>query len=223
MQITGLIFFGDSVFSGAGTSNRQYGCAKIVKNSLNIDVSIRGKHRYTSKKALEGMFDGVLLRKEYSHVVVIFGNNDSWFNQYGKPRIDLENFEKNMTTIVSSIRDNGQMLALCNLQPIDAKKFLNHFPQYVEICKKNRIEPFLWHKNYNGVIEKISKLLNVPLIDIRSQLERLNVDVVADDGLHPNDSGHRIIADSILATLCRIDKTLQVSTRYKNNAQVIMD
>ena len=48
------------------------------------------------------------------------------------------------------------------------------------------------------------------MVDIRGSLETRVHEVTASDGVHPNNVGHRIIAETVLKTLESIDPHLGV-------------
>ena len=213
MMIKGIVCFGDSIIAGTGASDRQKCCAKLVKHSLNVPVALKGKNRDTSEMGLRRIFEDVLTHDDHSHVVILIGNNDCWFNSDGKPYINLQDFQSNLTEIVRQVRKNGQMPLLCNLQPIDNTKFFSSFPIQKLICEKTNINPFLWQQTYSNAIQSLSGQMGVVLIDIRGKLGSQVKQYIGNDGLHPNDKGHAIIANEIILTLHHLDNSLQIFSK----------
>ena len=207
--ISGVICFGDSILAGIGASDRQFGCAKLVKASLCVPVSLRGRNRDTSLLGLKRIESNVLDQKNYSHVVVLFGNNDSWVDENGKPYISLEQFEVNMNKILDLIEDNGQVATVCNLQPLDIVRFTKVFPAVFKVTEKVGVDPVQWQKKYSDCIEAICHQRKNFFINIREPLNEDILTTISSDGIHPNDKGHRIIADCIISALSRIDSSLQ--------------
>ncbi len=197
----GIICFGDSILSGTGASSREKGCAKRLKDVLNIPVSLRSCNRDTSREGLSRVERDVIENDPYSHVLILFGNNDCWIRDNNQPEVSFEEFRGNMETMVGRIRQSGRVTILLNLQPLDNVKFLNSFPEYKEKQKTLFISPLEWQKKYSDGVEQIASKLGVDLIDIRSPLQVKLTDAIGMDGLHPNDFGHELIANTILAYL----------------------
>ena len=104
-KITGIILFGDSVLCGTGASCRQYGCGKLLKYSLsNMPVLIKGRNRDTTRDGLERLQTNVLDQESYSHVIVLFGNNDCRLVEQNKPSISLEEYKSNLHKMIQHIK-----------------------------------------------------------------------------------------------------------------------
>ncbi len=208
-KIQGLVCFGDSIFAGTGASDRQIGSAKLIKNILTIPVSLQGRNRDTSEMAIRRLEKDILsLGKEYTQVIVLLGNNDCWLDTNGEPRITLETFEANMVRIINLIQANGREAIICNLQPIHDKNFLITFPEYQDFFKKSKFKPTELQEVYSNKIENICKKFNLVMIDIREEFLDSAGTLMADDGIHPNDLGHKKIAKKIISTLGKLDISL---------------
>ena len=220
MGITGLIIFGDSILAGTGASDREFGCAKLVKNGLGIPVSLRARNWNTSRDGLGRLEEDVIMQPQFSHVLVLFGNNDSWLSGPGQSKVPLEEFRKNLLEIVSRIKNNKQFPLLCNLQLINQEVFMRKFPELDEYRKVMKLTANQIHQQYNDAIERIANELGFGFIDIRSKLNSSSEECIADDGIHPNDAGHKIMAEVILQYLQQIDITLKIlktSSTAKHN------
>lgn len=208
-MITGLIFFGDSVLAGTGASEREKGCAKIVKDSLSIPASLKGRNWNTSQDGLDRLEQDVIKQKSFSHVIILFGNNDCWLMEPGQPKINIERFRENMRSIVNRVNSNKQIPILCTLQPIDFKRFSSIKSQELLAFGKNiELNPEELQKQYSRSIFDLANDLKVCCVDLRAKLEASTEDVIALDGIHPNDKGHTIIASSIMSFLNSLDSTL---------------
>jgi acyl-CoA thioesterase I len=211
MKISGVIFFGDSVLAGTGASARELGCAKLVKDYVSIPVSLKARNWNTSKDALARLEQDVLKQTSFSHVVILFGNNDCWLEGPDKPKIPLVDFIENMQIIIEKILSNGQTPILSTLQLIDIERFVLQFPELLGYEKKSRLDIAQFQEIYNQEILKISEAKRILLVDIRTPLKiaSQNKDLIALDGIHPNDYGHQIIAEEITAFLKRLDPATQ--------------
>ncbi len=201
MAITGLIFFGDSILAGTGASTRDLGCAKLVKSALTFPVSLRTRNWNTSEDGLQRLSSDVLSQKDLSHVFILFGNNDCWFQADGVPKIAINKMHQNLIEMGTKIKNNGQVPIFCNLQPINSKKLFNAYPELCSISKSAETDPSKLQGMYSKEIKRIADLLDCQMIDIRLPLESEIEFVLSDDGLHPNDRGHRVIALQILKRL----------------------
>ena len=59
---------------------------------------------------------------------------------------------------------------------------------------------YRWHDMYNKALFEISEVTRTDIIDITSAFENYNGDIrslFCTDGIHPNEEGHRLIANSI--------------------------
>lgn len=164
---------------------------------------------------MDRLGEDVLKQRNYSHVLILFGNNDCWLMGPNQPKISIENFRKNMVSVAKQIEDNGQTPVFCNLQPIDFVRFSKLFPELLEYRKKMEWDPSALQKKYSGEVESLAQAGKYACVDIRSNLERSSEEVIAQDGIHPNDLGHRLIADVILAFLRAIDPSMALATMEK--------
>ncbi len=207
----GLIIFGDSVLAGTGASDRELGCAKLIKSALKIPVSLRARNWNTSRDGLERLEEDVIMQPQYSHVLIFFGNNDGWLIGAGQPKVPIEEFRKNLSEIIFRIKNNNQSPLLCNLQLIDQLTFISKFPELNEYRKCINLTAEQIHLQYSDTVEGVARKCGVDVIDIRSGLKQFPEKCIAEDGIHPNDRGHKIIADVILQYIQKLDGTLAMS------------
>jgi lysophospholipase L1-like esterase len=205
MSINGVILFGDSIFAGMGATERDFGCAKIIKSNLSIPVSLKARNWNTSADGLKRLDNDVIAQAELSHVLILFGNNDCWITKEGKAKVSIEEFRQNLACIVERIKVNNQVPIICNLQPIDSERLFKVRPDLLDYRSKLKYDPSHWQAQYSQMVESVATELNSDWINIRATL-KIQLDlVVAADGLHPTDQGHKIIADMILQYLKKID------------------
>ena len=103
------------------------------------------------------------------------------------------------------IKKIGKEAVLLSLPPIDLTKYFDY------ISKKLNADNILkwmegnkqfltnWHERYNIEVFKLAINKDIPIIDITSKfLEIKNYsNLLCDDGIHPNEKGHKIIAEAI--------------------------
>ena len=218
-KIKGIIFFGDSVLAGTGAPEREKSCAKLVKSALEIPISLRARNWNTSQDGLARLEDDVLKQSQFSHVVLLFGNNDGWLIGPNQPKVTLDQFRKNLYQIVDLIQQNRQIPLFCNLQLINEKLLVKQFPYLEEFQKKMDINIEQIQTQYNEVVEKVVEKYKINLIDIRTQLKNSHMNTIFEDGIHPNDDGHQIIARTILRNLKDLEPFLQLSSKNTNHIE----
>ena len=56
-----------------------------------------------------------------------------------------------------------------------------------------------WHERYNIEVFKLAINKDIPIIDITSKILEINnySNLLCDDRIHPNEKGHKIIAEAI--------------------------
>ncbi len=205
MTVTGVILFGDSILAGTGATERDLGCAKIIKKNLSIPVSLKARNWNTSEDGLKRIDNDVIAQAGLSHVIILFGNNDCWVTEQEKAKVPIEEFKQNLIQIAKRIKANNQVPVLANLQPIDSGQLFKVKPDLLDYRSKIKYDPAAWQAQYSQMVESVATELGSDWVDIRTALKAQSDLVIAADGLHPNDQGHKIIADEILKYFKRID------------------
>ena len=196
-----IILFGDSVLFGTGASHRNFGCGRILRSLLSdIEVVIKGRNDDTTYQGLERLNRDVLLRNGPAFVIILFGNNDCRLNASDKAIVSLTEYKDNLAKIISIIKSNNKVPIISNLQPIDSELFYKSLP-HIKKFMINISSPRDWHEKYSCACEGIAKQTNIKLADIRSVLLEHGRDVISQDGLHPNNLGHKIIAEKFSEVL----------------------
>lgn len=213
--------FGDSVLKGVILENDKY---RVSKNNFAsiceevLDIKIENKAKFGStiavgEKSIERNLD-IIKSSTGSYVVMEFGGNDCDFNWKEisenpeadhKPNSEIKHFVTVYTELIKGIKDMGKMPVLLSLPPIDAKKYflkISNGLNAENILKwMNGNKQFItnWHERYNIEVFKLALNNSVPVIDITSKfLEEKNYSkFLCDDGIHPNEEGHRLIAEAI--------------------------
>ncbi len=200
-MINKVILFGDSVLFGTGASGRNLGCGRILKTLLpRIPVIIKGRNRDTTKDALQRIDKDVLDDKDSAAVIILFGNNDCRLQGIDKPVVSLFEYEDNLSRIIARIKSNKKIPILSNLQPIDSLIFHKTLPGMKKLMASIN-SPKEWQREYSLACGKVAARENIRLADIMTLLEERGNGVLAADGLHPNDEGHRLIAQKFLEVL----------------------
>lgn len=213
--------FGDSVLKGVILENDKYKVCKnrfsnICENVLNITIENKAKFGSTittGKKSFEKNKD-VLTNPNIEYIVLEFGGNDcdfNWKEISENPNIEhtanntIEDFIKTYTEIIQTIKQYNKNPVLLSLPPIDAEKYINRVSR--ELNKENILKwmknnPYFltnWHERYNIETFKMAINNNISIIDITSKfLEQKNFSAfLCEDGIHPNEEGHKLISKAI--------------------------
>jgi lysophospholipase L1-like esterase len=149
-------------------------------------------------------------------VILLFGLNDSavdvWRNAT-EPRVPLEVYRKNLTNIVRVLKADGAVPLLATPQPMHwtAKlKGLYAGPPYNDQSPYDVDDPLGLNAtlvDYVQVVREIADAEGVTLVDIHQEFmdyhlgEGRHLSDLLLDGMHPNDKGHRIIADAFLPAI----------------------
>ena len=146
-----------------------------------------------------------------------FGGNDSDYNwleiaerpsDRHYPRTDIRTFSLAYKAIVDKIRHLGSRPVILSLAPLDPDRYFDHVTRGMDACGKANVlnwlggstEPITnWHEMYNLQVFKLGMALKVPVIDITSAFlfKKDFRDYLCMDGIHPNEKGHRLIADAV--------------------------
>jgi lysophospholipase L1-like esterase len=128
-------------------------------------------------------------------VLFSFGTNDS-SRQQGKFVETPEKFKSNLEEIVAITRKYTDNIVFCNILP----------------CDDGLVQPVQWNDTvfyYNDRIDEFnSKMLElcaeneIKMIDIYSPfIEKNNWQGLLEDGLHPNDAGHKLVFEIVMKEL----------------------
>ncbi len=219
-MIQSVCVFGDSVAKGIAFDSvrKKY---ILLKDSF-VSMIERNSHiviRNFSKFGCTVVKGGEVLKKHlselgrYDYTVLEFGGNDCDFNwaevsaspeSNHAPNTPVSVFEEYYSRMIDEIRACGGKPLLLSLPPIDAKRY------FVWISRGLNPENILrwlgdvefiyrWHEMYNLAVNRLAILHHVPLIDISSAFLKTGnfQDLICEDGIHPNENGHRLIGQTI--------------------------
>lgn len=168
-------------------------------------------------------------------MVLEYGGNDSdhnWQeiaeNPTGNhvPKTPIEDFVRSYRAIIEELNTMGKKIIMLNLPPIDEHKYFNWFSRGLD---KDKILQWLggsdeyiyrFHEIYNVKVCNIALEYNIPIIDIRTAfLEKRNYsDYLCNDGIHPNEKGHEIIAQVISNAIPKLESTIMRQTIIEKGA-----
>jgi len=161
-----------------------------------FNLSVSGD---TSTDLLQHMDQEIQPRisKEAKRLFLIsIGVNDSGYIRATKENVvPLEQFEQNIQKIINLAKQYCRDIVFVGISPVDESK-VDPTPWRIEWSYLNE------HiKMYNKTIESLCKKNNVNFIDVLSVLEKLSLDSILADGIHPNNAGHKKIFEIVKKSL----------------------
>lgn len=221
-----ICLFGDSISKGViidCAKNRYTMTTNCFANILScyaswLDITNYSMFGCTISKGRSLITRHIKDVEDCDITVLEYGGNDSDHNWAEiaadpcgthMPKTTLEDFRSGYLQIIGDLKGMGKKTVLINLPPIDEQKYFSWFSSGLDggnILKwlgGNKRYIYEFHDSYNCAICDIAHENDIPLIDIRSAfLEKSNYSgYLCDDGIHPNESGHNLIAQIIGARL----------------------
>ena len=218
--MSSICLFGDSIGKGVVLDTIR-GRYMLLKNSFsalfssNTGISIQNYSKFgctvtTGKKIIER---NQAKLSSFKYTILEFGGNDCDFDWeaisqnpdlHHTPKTELEQFESCYEEIIDFVTSIGSKPILLSLPPLDAKRY------FAWISKDRNAGKILhwlgdvehiyrWHEMYSLAVTRLAAIKNVPLLDIRSTFLRVRnyFGLLCDDGIHPNEEGHRFISGVI--------------------------
>jgi lysophospholipase L1-like esterase len=196
-----IVFLGDSITEGG---IRPKGYVTLVKNALtekhqDLGIEVIGAGISGNKVPdLQRRLEKDVLAKKPTLVVIYIGINDVWHGEKDPARgTPKEKFESGLKEIIGKIQAAGGRVVLCTPTVIHEKK-----------AGTNKLDTLL--DEYANISRGVAKETGSPLCDLRKafldHLAKANTDdkekgILTTDGVHLNDAGNRLVADTILAAI----------------------
>ena len=103
--------------------------------------------------------------------------------------------------MIEVLLKEGKKVYMLNLPPLEEERYFNWISR--GRSKENILNwlggstkyIYRWHEMYSNAVGNVAKAMNVELIDIRSEFlkQRDYAKFLCEDGIHPNESGHKLI------------------------------
>ncbi|MFT5327895.1 MAG: lysophospholipase L1-like esterase [Planctomycetaceae bacterium] len=212
---TKLVVFGDSTTAKRGE-------LKIYAEILEQELPRRGMPVHVVNAGVGGnnteharaRFDKDVLGHAPGVVIIQFGINDAAVDVWKDPpatksRVSIEKFAENIRYFVRTLKAHRTRVVLMTPNP------LRWTPKMRELYGK---PPYLLNdangfnvklEAYAATARQIAKAENVPLLDVYRSFELFekaegqSVDDLLLDGIHPNERGHRLVAEQLLSLLLK--------------------
>lgn len=216
-----IAFLGDSITAG-GAGHGGY-CRMVVhglkSKGIRTTPIFAGIPGNTSADMLERLESDVLKHKT-DWVILAAGVNDVW---HGDPTVKigvfqpkpgmgvkLPDYRKNVTTIVDRCVKAGAKVILTTITPIREE------PDF----KLN-----LTARDYNAFLRQLATDRNLPLADLNRAMfsEIAKGARLTSDGVHPLESGHRVMAKGLLETIGYTgSEASELEAKWKNAPHILI-
>lgn len=200
-----IIFLGDSITQGVGTTDEDKCFHQIIKQKYNLNAAHNCGVSGTSiakqtnpKNHIHDLYFGLrtsVMPQNVDAIVVFGGTNDYGHDSKmgGISSNDIYTFCGALNSLISDLKEKYPSAKVIFMTPIRRRNetLPNHDGKVL--------------KDYVKAIIAITKNHNIPLIDLyNSGIINPNDTDILPDGLHPNDKGHAIMADYIATELLKI-------------------
>ncbi len=221
-----LCMFGDSVARGVvfDAVREKYLFLKdsfisLVGGAASVCVDNYAKFGCTVTKGNEIVKKHAAKLGGYDAIALEFGGNDCDYDWAAisrdpkakhLPKTPLAAFEDVYAGIIREVRASGARPAVFTLPPIDAERYFAHLSRGLNrenillwLGDIGRI--YRWHERYNTAVCAVAAREGALTVDIRTAfLERDDYrSLICEDGIHPTQKGHALIADVVEGYLGR--------------------
>ena len=211
-----VVAFGDSITNGAcvfgvtgATAFRGLVRARLCEE-LGPEVAVlnAGVNGDITPLALERL-DKEVLKPGPDIVTVMFGVNDAGYYRpetdgfADTPRVEVSQFRKCLTAIVTRIQAAGAEVILLTPLPMNSHYWGTDLKAYVE----NGLNFLV--TQYAQACREVAAAREVPLVDTYAYFDsHPETEDLVPDGIHPNPEGHQVIADLLFPALLEAAKAV---------------
>jgi acyl-CoA thioesterase-1 len=187
----------------------------LLQNRLKGTVHNTAKFGNTLIKGIDRLRHDIV--KDNPDIVLIeYGGNDCDYNwneiadhpeSLHEPKTNFNQFEKQLQETVKFLKTNKIMPILMTLPPLNADRYLKWVSKNNPLAEINILKwlgsvtrIYWWQERYSSTIIRVAEETKTRWIDIRGaflQYPDFNKFLCL-DGIHPNQDGHKIIADKII-------------------------
>lgn len=194
-----IVALGDSITNGAGIGDvkEEDTFRHLLQEDLpqNMEVINAGVNGDITTVAIYRLEQDVLQYKPH-YVTIMFGVNDAGYYRPATdsvaetPRVTAAGFRSNLEIIISTAEQADIKPVLVTPIPMNSSYGHKNFPAYVENGLNYLVD------EYADIIRDLSAQADLPLIDVHVAFTKdTTTDEFVPDGIHPNKTGHRFIAD----------------------------
>lgn len=217
-----FVLYGDSISKGVvyDENREKYvlldeSYPNLLSSKLKGVVHNAAKFGNTIIRAA-GKFQNDVLKKKPDIVVIEFGGNDCDFkweeiaeNPSGihLPNTDFNVFQKSLKSLIDTLKSTGIIPVLMTIPPLDAERYFKWISKNSAAVAEKILawlgsvsKIYWWQERYNSAILSIAQETKTRWIDVRSAFLGAPDfrQFLCIDGIHPNDKGHKVIAEKIM-------------------------
>lgn len=208
-----IVAFGDSTTAVRGPLKIYASLLQreLPKQGMRVKIINAGVGGHNTVNA-RARFERDVLAHKPTVVIIQFGINDAavdvWKDPpHTEPRVSLATYAQNLQYFVQTLKQLGIRPILMTPNPIrwtPKLKSMYGKPPY-EAQTADGFNVLL--KDYVASVRQLAKTQQVTLVDVYRQYEEFDradnqsMDDLLLDGMHPNDKGHRLVADQLLKEL----------------------
>ena len=218
-----ICIFGDSIAKGVifDAVKKKYALLKdSFANKLGGEGVRVANHARFGCTVTEGM--KLLLRHRDAPgasdlTLLEFGGNDCDYNWEEVSRdparrhdckTPIAAFSKQYKALIDAIRASGGRPLLLTLPPVDERWYFAWISKglnadnIIEFLGSIRTI-FTWQETYSGIVRALAEACGAPLVDVRAAFLALRDyrDDLCEDGIHPNEAGHRLIFEILRSNM----------------------
>jgi acyl-CoA thioesterase I len=203
--------FGDSITYGAWDIKNSGWSARLRDYLDDIQLKDPAKYFLSYNLGIPGeTTDGLVQRfdiefaarskeeeGEESIFIFAFGANDSVFMpKAGTFKVPVERFVGQMERILDTATLHSKKILLLNITPADEAVCAERYAGKDKQRLNKNVEM------YNAALAELASKKNIPLVDVYSAYTSADpVTLLSEDGLHPNEAGHKVIFEKVKAAL----------------------
>ena len=204
--------YGDSILRGVRFQEGRYVIDRSWETRLaetfGLKITNRSRFGNTLRKAMPAIErDSQTLCDGEEYALLELGGNDcdyNWAEVADAPEAEHqcktppETFLTVYRRAIRLLRDSGRRVILATLPPIHSELYLRFLCR--DGLNRDNIVRWLgdvehiyrWQESYSGMVERLAREENVPLVDLRSAFLRPEALLCA-DGIHPSMQGQDLI------------------------------
>jgi lysophospholipase L1-like esterase len=210
-----VVVFGDSTTAPRPSVRVYADCLRsdLPGKGMAVEVINAGVGGNSTRNA-RARFEKDVLDRHPDRVVIQFGINDSTVNVWAKPPatqapVTRDQYAANLQYFIQALREQGADVILMTPNP------MRWTPKLRELYGKPPYRPAdpdglnVTLGPYAACVREVAAGNNVPLVDVYAAFQAYgavkgqSVDDLLLDGMHPNDRGHRIIADLLMGEIMK--------------------
>ena len=214
-QTKTIVVFGDSTTATRGKLEIYANCLarELPAKGIKAEIVNAGIGGHNTENATS-RFEKDVLEKNPDLVVIQFGINDSAIDVWKtppatEPRVPKEKYIKNLEKFVETLRTRKcKVILMTPNQMCWTQKLKETYgkPPYLP----DDPDGFnITLREYAEAVRQIAEKHKIPLVDVYEaysaygKVEQQSVNDLLLDGMHPNEKGHRIVADLLIKEIVK--------------------